>query len=148
MIQIRPATIKDLEYLAILFDAYRVFYKQPSNITGAESFLKDRLQNGESIILIAIENDTVLGFTQLYPTFSSVSMERSYILNDLYVVPQSRRKGIGKKLLNAAQSWVKTKKYKGLALETAIDNPAQGLYEKEGWIKDEGFYHYFWSRPA
>ena len=147
MIQLKQADIEDLEALAILFDSYRVFYKQETDLKGARKFLKKRLENKDSIILLAQDGNGALGFTQLYPTFSSVSMERSYILNDLYVIPSARNKGIGKMLLNAAQSLVKAKQYKGLALETAVDNPAQKLYEKEGWTKDEGFYHYFWSRP-
>ena len=147
MITIRKAQSEDLNQLVPLFDAYRVFYAQKSDIAKARTFLQERIDNSESEIFIAFDNDHAAGFTQLYPTFSSVSMERSYILNDLYVIPEARRKGIGKMLINYTQTWVKTKKYKGLALETAIDNPAQKLYENEGWTKDERFLHYYWTRP-
>ena len=147
MFTIHKASLKDLPGLVPLFDAYRVFYKQESNLNKAEQFLKERIIHNESEIFIARDLDTIVGFTQLYPTFSSVSMERSYVLNDLYVVPEMRNKGLGKLLLNYAQTWTRNKNYKGLALETGIDNPAQYLYEKEGWIKEEGFLHYFWKRP-
>ena len=145
--KIIKATINHLTELTKLFDGYRVFYKQESNLEGAEKFLKERLENDESIILIALDgNDKGLGFTQLYPTFSSVSMQRFYILNDLYVLPTLRGQGIGESLLNAAKDLARAYNWKGLALETATDNPAQKLYERLGWEKSDDFYHYFWTK--
>jgi GNAT superfamily N-acetyltransferase len=148
MIHIRRATLEDLKPLARLFDAYRVFYEQTSDLSAAEAFLQDRITHNESVIFIAEEDDRMLGFTQLYPTFSSVSLERFYILNDLYVSAETRGRGIGKAILKHCQDWVIKQGYKGLSLETASDNPAQKLYEREGWSRDEGFYHYFWSKPT
>lgn len=145
MIHIRKATIEDLKSLAKLFDGYRVFYNQKSDLIAAEKFLKDRMENEESIIFIAENENHMLGFTQLYPTFSSVSLERVFILNDLFVKPDARGKGVGKAILNHSQGWIIRQGHKGLSLETASDNPAQKLYEQEGWSRDEGFYHYFWK---
>ena len=145
--KIIKATTKHLQELARLFDAYRVFYEQESNLAGAEKFLKERLENGESIIYIALDDDeNGLGFTQLYPTFSSVSMQRSYILNDLFVSPEIRGQRIGESLLKAAQELAIVNGWKGLALETANDNPAQKLYERLGWERTTDFYHYFWMK--
>lgn len=144
--KIIKATINHLTELTKLFNAYRVFYKQESDFEAAKNFLKERFQNNESIILIALDdNGNGLGFTQLYPTFSSVSMQRFYILNDLYVLPTFRGQGIGESLLNAAKELAKANNWKGLALETAIDNPAQKLYERLGWERSDDFYHYFWT---
>lgn len=139
------ANLSDVEQIAPLFDAYRVFYGQASNVAGARTFLKERLQNNEAIIFLALENDIPTGFTQLYKTFSSVSLQPFFILNDLYVAPEFRNKGVGEALLNHAKSHCTTLGYKGLALETAIDNPAQKLYERLGWKKDESYFHYFWK---
>ena len=86
-----------------------------------------------------------IGFTQLYPTFSSVSMRPFYILNDLFVLPEIRNTGIGAALLSKAKDLCKKENNKGLALETAIDNPAQKLYERLGWERDSNFHHYFWA---
>jgi GNAT superfamily N-acetyltransferase len=134
-----------LEAVAALFDGYRIFYKQESDIEGATTFIKERIQLQESIIFLAFDNEKAVGFTQLFPIFSSVSMERSYLLNDLYVLPECRGKQIGAGLLRHAQAFTKEKGHKGLALETAIDNPAQRLYERLGWEKDDGAFHYFWK---
>jgi GNAT superfamily N-acetyltransferase len=148
MIAITKATTKNIKDIAPLFDAYRVFYKQVSNLEAAKSFLKDRLTTKESVIFIAWVNGAAVGFTQLFPTFSSVSMQRSFVLNDLYVDANQRKKGIGKALLNHAKQFCIKKRYKGLALETATDNPAQKLYEQLDWKKDTEVYHYFWKNPS
>ena len=146
--KVLKATPSHLEQLTPLFDGYRQFYKKPSDIDGARSFLKARFDNNESTIFIALNDDNdALGFTQLYPNFSSVSMKRDYLLNDLFVSEKARGKGVGKALLLKAQEFGKTENSKGIMLETAFDNPAQHLYEKLGWKKDVEVFHYAWETP-
>ena len=145
MIEIIQATEKNIEEVVPLFDEYRVFYNQEGNIVAARNFITERLTNKESIIFLAYFKGQPAGFTQLYPMFSSVSMQRSYVLNDLYVHPSYRNKQLGEALLNTAKEFCTANHAKGLSLETAIDNPAQKLYEKLGWEKDETCFHYFWN---
>ncbi len=142
---IKDVTLSDIELIAPLFDAYRVFYEQPSDLNAARLFLKERLSQDESVIFLALHNGKPAGFTQLYTTFSSVSLQPFYILNDLFVSPDYRKLGIGEALLNHAKKHCIVQNYKGLALETAEDNPAQTLYERLGWEKDEAYFHYFWK---
>lgn len=139
------AHIENLEQLVPLFDQYRVFYKQASDLKSAKDFLRNRFQNKDSIIFFALSDGIPVGFTQLYFTFSSVSLQPTLILNDLYVHPDYRGQGVGALLLKSAQHFCAENEFKGLALETAIDNPAQKLYEKMGWEKDSDCFHYFWS---
>jgi len=135
-----------LIFLVPIFNQYRVFYKQISNIEVSNFFLKDRIQNNESVFFLSLdENNKGTGFTQLYPVFSSVSMKRFYILNDLFVVSEYRNKGIGEALLNKAKELCKLEECKGLALETALENPAKKLYERLNWKKEKDFFHYFWN---
>ncbi|MFT5231125.1 MAG: GNAT superfamily N-acetyltransferase [Candidatus Azotimanducaceae bacterium] len=142
------ATASHLEQLAPLFDEYRQFYKKPSDLEGAEAFLKARFDKQESTIFIALDTENkALGFTQLYPNFSSVSMKRDYLLNDLFVAEKARGQGVGKALLLKAQAFGNTQNSKGIMLETAFDNPAQHLYEKLGWKKDTEVFHYVWATP-
>ncbi len=145
MIEITRATQAHITILTPLFDAYRVFYKQESDLTAAQNFLEERFRKKESVVFIAFVNDEAVGFTQLYTTFSSVSLQSYYIVNDLYVYPSQRQKGIGEALLNQVKEFCREKGYKGLALETAIDNPAQKLYEKLDWKKDSNTFNYFWT---
>lgn len=145
MTHIKTAGLDDLPELVTLFDGYRIFYGQASNVVAAETFLRNRIQNGESHIFLADEDGTPAGFAQLYPLFSSVSMQTLFVLNDLYVVPSLRRGGIGEGLLARAQEFCRSGGHKGLVLETSVDNPAQHLYEKMGWVKDVRCFHYFWT---
>jgi GNAT superfamily N-acetyltransferase len=137
------AELDDLEVLVPLFDSYRQFYRQPSDPIGARAFLAERLKRDESVIFMAIVDGAVGGFTQLYPLFSSVSLKRLWLLNDLFVAPTARRSGAGRALLERAERWAKETGAKGLALSTEVTNAtAQALYESAGWTKDDEFVHY------
>jgi ribosomal protein S18 acetylase RimI-like enzyme len=142
---IREAHREDLPQLAELMDAYRVFYGAPSDIEKARVFMHERIIKQDSVIFVALLGDLICGFTQLYPSFSSVSLRPLFILNDLFVFPERRGSGLGEALLLHTQEFCRNKNAKGLALETAVDNPAQKLYERLGWEKDEGVLHYFWT---
>jgi GNAT superfamily N-acetyltransferase len=140
--------ITDLTYLkevAVVFDLYRQFYKQPCNILLAERFLRERILGRESVIFAAFDGDFIVGFTQLYPSFSSVSAQRLWVLNDLFVRENYRKHGIAEQIMTHAKDFAVQTHAKGLALETAENNPAQHLYERLGWEKEAGFLHYFWK---
>lgn len=137
------AQLDDLDALVPLFDGYRQFYEQPSDLAGARAFLADRIKRGESVIFVAVADGAIVGFTQLYPLFSSVSMKRLWLLNDLFVAPDARKTGAGRALLGRAERWAQETGAKGLTLTTAMTNKAaQRLYESVGWKKDEEFFHY------
>jgi GNAT superfamily N-acetyltransferase len=143
---IKRATVSDLDDAAPLFDAYRQFYGQRSDVAAARAFLDERLRRDESVIFLALARDDggeALGFTQLYPSFSSVSLKRLWILNDLFVGPDVRRGGVGRQLLERAREWAIETQAKGLVLATAVTNStAQALYESCGWRRDDEFQHY------
>jgi ribosomal protein S18 acetylase RimI-like enzyme len=136
-VTIRRATTEDLDAIALLFDAYRRFYAQPGDLQRAHDFLHERLQRGESAILLAELDGRAAGFTQLYPMFSSVRTARIWILNDLYIDEGARRHGVGKALLDAAAQFAKEQGTAGLVLETTRDNEAaRALYRAAGWNED------------
>ena len=135
-----------LHDLIPLFDGYRIFYNQESDFLGARDFLTDRLTKKESIIYLAYIEENPVGFIQLYPIFSSVSMEPMYILNDLFVDSSYRNIGVGGSLIQIAKNLCVEKNFKGMILETQTTNKlAQRLYEKVGFVKDENL-HYFWNK--
>ncbi|HLZ48190.1 MAG TPA: GNAT family N-acetyltransferase [Candidatus Limnocylindria bacterium] len=137
------AELDDLEALVPLFDGYRRFYRRPPDLAGARAFLAERLKRNESVIFLAMLDGAAVGFTQLYPLFSSVSMKRLWVLNDLFVAPEARRSGAGRALLERAERWAKETGAKGLTLSTEVTNEtAQRVYETAGWTKDEEFIHY------
>jgi len=140
---IRHATVHDLDVIVPLFDAYRGFYGRPSDPGRARAFLAERFAHHESIIFLAHDESGAVGFTQLYPVFSSVSCTRKYLLNDLFVVPAARRGGTGRALLEAAAVFARAQGAASLSLSTGVDNAtAQGLYESLGWTRDESYYEY------
>ena len=131
-----------VDQIAPLFDGYRQFYGQVSDIAAGRQFVLERLNHEESVIFLALDGEQGMGFTQLYPTFSSVSMRRLWTLNDLFVTPAARRCGVARALLEQARQFAIETHAKGLVLETAIDNPARRVYESLGWQRDTEFYHY------
>ncbi len=142
MITIRPAALPDLPAVAYLFDQYRQFYKQSADIDGATIFLQERMEKNETVILLALEDGEVVGFTQLFPIFSSVSMRKAWLLNDLFVQEDQRGKGIGTKLLDAAKQLGRNTDAKWLLLQTGDDNKtAQAVYEKNGWVRESDWFY-------
>jgi GNAT superfamily N-acetyltransferase len=144
---IRQADIEDIASLVPLFDAYRVFYGKEPDQKGAAIFLKDRLVNKESQIYIAVaDNHTMVGFTQLYPLFSSTRMKRLWLLNDLYVDPRFRGMGISKLLIDAAKELCTNTNSCGLILETAKTNlTGNHLYPATGFTLDRDHNYYSWD---
>ncbi|MGN7721971.1 N-acetyltransferase family protein [Chitinophaga sp. 22620] len=144
--QITKATTDHLPQLAVLFDLYRQHYEQQPDLEGAEQYLAERLVRNESVIYVAEEEGQLVGFTQLYPVFSSIGMKKAWILNDLYVADDHRRKGVARGLLEASRELGKATDARYLMLQTHIDNTkARTLYESNGWKLDEEFYYYYLS---
>ena len=139
---IRKATFSDIDQLAKLFNSYRVFYKQESDLDRAKSFLRARFELNESTIFLKeIEQEKeIVAFVQLYPSFSSISMKHIWILNDLFTDENHRGKGYARELLNKSVEVGKESGLRYLTLTTANDNfSAQRLYKDNGWKIEEDY---------
>ena len=145
--KIRKASIDDIQELATLFDAYRVFYEKTSDVEQAIIFLSERIQKNESVIFVAENEEKQLtGFVQLYPLFSSTRMKRFWLLNDLFVAPEQRSKGISVALIDAAKELCQTTGSCGMMLETAKSNViGNNLYPKTGFVLDTAHHYYTWE---
>ena len=140
---IRQATVSDLDALVPLFDGYRQFYRQASEPDRIRKFLLDRFEHNQSVIFIAVKDGSAIGFTQLYPSFSSGALARIFILNDLFVDPNARHVGAGGALLRAAEEYGRRVGALRLVLSTEVTNlQAQSLYERLGWKRNADFYTY------
>lgn len=133
-----------LEQTALLFDLYRQFYQQPSDLGAARAFISARLVNQDSIIYLALNHKNEgLGFTQLFPSFSSVAMKTVYTLNDLYVAQQHRKTGVAKALMHTAKAFAQKNNAHAIKLATAKDNiQAKALYNQIGYSHIDGFDYY------
>lgn len=145
--QIRVAVQDDLFALTQLFNSYRCFYQQANDPKAAQRFIAERLAQADSIIFIAESSaQELMGFTQLYPTFSSISMKRAWILNDLYIDAAYRQAGVAHHLLQTAIDFARESNAAWVSLQTAFDNThAQALYEKIGFKRDAKFLSYVYE---
>lgn len=143
-IQALRADATHIDKIASLFDTYRGFYGQPSNLPQSRAFIAERIARDESAIFYAQDpSGEALGFVQLYPTFSSIDAHRTWLLSDLFTTPAARGQGVGTLLMNTARAFALLTGAKGMVLETATDNVgAQRLYESLGYVRDTGYYTY------
>ncbi len=142
----RKATLQDIPQLAELFDQYRIFYHKDSDISAAEQFLTDRIENKDSEIFIAESNGKLVGFVQLYPLFSSTRMKRYWLLNDLYVNEDHRGKGFSKKLIEEAKELARSTDACGILLETGKSNDiGNRLYPSCGFEMYDEVNFYEWT---
>ncbi|MCL1675640.1 GNAT family N-acetyltransferase [Elizabethkingia meningoseptica] len=143
--EIRTATIQDLEALASIFEKYRNFYHQPADYETAKSFLQERITQQESVIFVAETENKIIGFTQLYPLFSSTRMKKLWLLNDLYVEEEYRQKRISVALIDRAKQLCVDTDACQLSLETSKSNVVgNNLYPKTGFQLDSETNFYYW----
>jgi ribosomal protein S18 acetylase RimI-like enzyme len=146
-IRIIEAGADHVDTAAPLFDAYRQFYKKASDVNAARRFLAERFKREESKMYLAyVESggsSTPAGFVHLYPTFSSLSLRPTWILSDLFVAAEARRRHVGRALMDRATQLARETGADSLILETASDNfNAQKLYEGMGYTRDTEYYRY------
>lgn len=147
MFNILTANPEHLDALVELFDAYRVWYEKPSDLAEAYTFLAGLMERGESVVYIAqAANGESVGFTQLYPLYSSTRMKRIWLLNDLYVKPEYRGKGISKALIDRAKALAKETDAVEILLETQRSNEiGNQLYPAVGFELNTDFNFYYWT---
>jgi len=146
IIQVSDSDMNELlEPLSEIFDKYRQFYKQPPNQTQSKLFIRKRIENQDSVIFVALNNKSkVVGFAQLYPSFSSITTHKKWILNDLYVSENSRRQGVAMQLLSKVSQHAAETQAGSIFLETQVSNSsAKALYESFGYIREEEHHTYF-----
>jgi ribosomal protein S18 acetylase RimI-like enzyme len=145
---IRKAEEHDLKELSAIFNLYRIFYKKNSDVETAKEFLLERILKKESIIFIAINENKIVGFTQLYPLFSSLGMKRTWQLNDLYILEEYRGYGFSKQLIDAAKQLAKETNAAGIMLETEKTNIiGNKLYPSCSFIPYDKNNFYWWQNP-
>ena len=139
---ISRATLNDIDDLVPLVELYRAFYKQPAN-DKTHQYVADRVRKDEAVVFLARLDGTAVGFTMIYPTFSTVALSPIWLLNDLYVDESVRGHGIASKLMETAEQAARDAGAARIWLRTAHDNtPAQALYEGRGWAQDLVFRRY------
>ncbi len=145
--KIIQANSLQLDQATQLFDAYRVFYGKNSDLQGAKNFIQERLQKRDSVLFLVADDElTGVGFAQLYPSFTSIGMGKVFILNDLYVDSDHRKKGIATKLLEHIKEFAQKNDAVKINLQTECSNSAaQKLYESQGYKQEKDFLNFYLS---
>lgn len=142
-IAITRAGVEDLDALLPLFMGYLDFYGRRHAPTEARAFLHERIARGESTVFVARRDSRAVGFVQLYPAFGSLSLRPSWILNDLFVAPEARGRGVAEALMRRARELGAATGACEIFLQTARDNAvAQRLYDRLGYTRDDHFLVY------
>ncbi|MFK7766075.1 MAG: GNAT family N-acetyltransferase [Mariniblastus sp.] len=138
-----------IDQVVELFDAYRVWYGKRSDKATATQFLSERTEKNESVIFACENSDAkFVGFTQLYPVFSSTRMRPMWLLNDLFVSPEFRGQGVSKKLIESAKELARSTNACGVLLETETTNDiGNHLYPSVGFELEENNF-YFWTNGS
>ncbi|BCD86470.1 N-acetyltransferase [Pseudomonas solani] len=144
--RIVQATLEHLDLLNPLFVKYREFYGELPFPDSSRKFLEKRLRRKESVIYLALADDDdtkILGFCQLYPSFSSLSLKRVWILNDIYVAEDARRQLVADRLLQTAKKMAKETNAVRMRVSTSAGNEvAKKVYESIGFREDSEFVNY------
>ncbi len=143
----RAATGEHIAAVVDLFMAYLDFYRVSADRDRVSSFLSDRHERDESVLFLASadegEHQAVVGFAHVYPTFESLSLAPSWTLNDLFVAPPWRGRGVGRALIDTVSDAARRAGATYVTLETAHDNvTARRLYEDVGFTVDDEYVHY------
>ena len=139
---ISRVALSDLTDLTALFDAYRQFYGYDSDIGNAKAYLKARIEEQNIHSFIARQNNHAIGFANAYSSFSSVSMRKTWILNDLYVLEINRRQGAAKALIQYVETAAKDNNAVRITLRTGFDNlAAQKCYDALGWQRNDCLFY-------
>lgn len=143
---IRQATIQDLPSIVPIFDSYREYFNQQKDPVLVERFLFEKFEHRESVIFIAQKQDEVIGFAQLYPLFSSLTLQRVWLLNDFFITEEFRGSGVGTQLFATVKEFTLLTKSKGIELSVEHTNKkAWTFWEKQGFKEDEEFRYYFYK---
>ncbi|MCW8197159.1 GNAT family N-acetyltransferase [Verminephrobacter aporrectodeae subsp. tuberculatae] len=150
--QVIPCTEAQLDIIAELFNDYRIFYEQASDLPASRAFIEKNLKQQRSkIFLLLDDNGTPTGFSQLYPAVCSLMLRTYYYLSDLYVVKSARRNGHARYLMNYITKHFTRDGAQRLTLDTATTNKiAQNLYESLGYEHEEVYitYHQRLDTPS
>ena len=125
-----------VELLNSLFEQEAEF--EPNSETQSKALSKIILDSKIGIILIAKDDDKILGMVNLLFTESTALGSKVALLEDMVVLSSSRGEGIGSQLIDYAISEAKKAGCKRITLLTDIKNTkAQSFYQKKGFVKSK-----------
>ncbi len=133
MISVRPPTPADFDAWQQLWRGYCDFYEQTVPLIVTENTWS-RLLAGDSPLFCLLAQDaagTIVGFTNCVIHAGTWSKRDMCYLEDLFVTPDARGKGVGRTLIEAVVAKSRSEGWQRVYWQTKRDNaPARALYEK------------------
>jgi GNAT superfamily N-acetyltransferase len=134
-IKIRPATVEDVETIFQLIQALAEYEKLSDQVTGSAEQLHDHLFGARPCIeaLLADHQGIAIGFALFFTNYSTFLTKPGLYLEDLFVMPEYRGKGVGKSLLSHLARIALQRNYGRLEWSVLDWNePAIGFYQRIG----------------
>ncbi|MCG7532577.1 GNAT family N-acetyltransferase [Psychrobium sp. MM17-31] len=125
------AELRHIDAVVPVMEEYRAFCGFESKGSETEQFLEQIIANQQSKLFLAIDEQTqqVMGFVNLYPSYSTLALKPIWILNDLAVSSHFRGRGLAKELIYGALEFAKSSGAIRVELKTEVTNArAQALY--------------------
>jgi ribosomal protein S18 acetylase RimI-like enzyme len=137
-IHVRRATAADAAAVARLLHDFNLEFLEPSpGVRALTETVERLLGEGEITVLLAEGGPDGLALLRFRPALWSSGLEA--YLQELYVIPDRRGRGIGRTLLQAAIDLARERGADGIDLNTGeTDTAARGLYESMGFTNREG----------
>jgi GNAT superfamily N-acetyltransferase len=133
-IEIRPARTDEIEEMLPLIRAYCEFYEVEPNDDGLRVMFETLItEPSQGTVFIARDDGRAVGFATLDWKWSSLKAARLGYLEDLYVEPEARGRGIADALIEACVARCRERGMSALQWLTAPDNHrAQKVYNRTG----------------
>lgn len=137
-IQVRLATVEDAAAIARLLRDFNLEFSEPTpGVEALTEKVRSLLAESEITVLLPGEGPDGLALLRFRPALWSEGLEA--YLQELYVVPELRGRGIGRALMEHTVELVRERGADGIDLNTGeTDTAARGLYESMGFTNREG----------
>jgi GNAT superfamily N-acetyltransferase len=137
-VEIRPARTDEIEEMLPLIRAYCEFYEVEPNDSGIRTMFETLINDpGQGTVFIARADGKAVGFATLDWKWSSLKAAKIGYLEDLYVHPDTRGKGIADALIKVCADRCRELGRPALEWLTAPDNHrAQKVYDRTGADSD------------
>jgi ribosomal protein S18 acetylase RimI-like enzyme len=135
---VRRAGVEDAEAVGRMLHDFNSEYDDPTPGPGAMGKrIAELLESGDVTVLIGGDGPDGLALLRFRPSLWSESLD--CYLEELYVVPDLRGRGLGQALMEAAIETARAEGAGYMDLGTAeTDTAARALYEKMGFSRTEG----------
>ncbi len=130
----------EIEQLAEIFDRYRIHYGEAADASRTASWLEGNISSGRLEAFVAEDEGAFVGFAITMTVPASLRLGQFWQIRDLFVLPNHRRLGVGRMLLEFIRPAAIRAGALRLVLQTEADNiPALRLYGESGYTAVEGY---------